>query len=56
MEQALHGTPHAIDLGQVGSRYFANVAGVGFDGDLVRRYGRQKSFFGRGLAIFGRPA
>ncbi|MCL4409332.1 diacylglycerol/lipid kinase family protein [Aliidiomarina haloalkalitolerans] len=47
VEQALHGTPHAIDLGQVGSRYFANVAGVGFDGDLVRRMGVKKFLWPR---------
>ena len=39
-----------IDLGQVGSRYFANVAGVGFDGDSGCVAWASKSFFGRGFS------
>lgn len=47
IEQALRGGVHPIDLGQVGARYFANVAGVGFDGDLVRRMGAKKFLWPR---------
>ena len=35
-ELAFHGPVRSIDLGRVGGRYFANVAGVGFDSQVNR--------------------
>jgi diacylglycerol kinase (ATP) len=34
------GTPHAIDLGRTGDRYFINVAGCGFDAAVAERVNR----------------
>ena len=42
IEQALYAPSIRVDLGQAGSRYFINVAGVGFDGALVRKLGARK--------------
>lgn len=42
IEQALNAPVTRIDLGQAGSRYFVNVAGVGFDGALVKKMGARK--------------
>ncbi|MCL5255195.1 MAG: diacylglycerol kinase family lipid kinase [Gammaproteobacteria bacterium] len=42
LEQALNAPIQTIDLGQVGSRYFVNVAGVGFDAEIVQRLGSKK--------------
>lgn len=38
--RALAGRPHRIDLGRIGGRLFAGVAGIGFDGEVARRASR----------------
>ncbi len=38
LDVALDGAPRAIDVGEMGGRYFVNVAGVGFDADVARRF------------------
>ncbi|RUO22287.1 hypothetical protein CWE08_03615 [Aliidiomarina iranensis] len=43
--QALDTETQVIDVGQAGSRYFINVAGVGFDGELVKRMNNRKFFW-----------
>ena len=43
---ALTGSPRAIDVGWLGDRHFINVAGVGFDAEVARRFDRR---VGRGL-------
>jgi len=44
--RALEATPRTIDLGRVGERWFAGVAGVGFDGEVARlaheRFGQRR--------------
>ncbi|GAB2621098.1 sphingosine kinase [Paractinoplanes abujensis] len=35
VEIALHGTPHAVDLGRFEGEYFGVMAGVGFDGAMI---------------------
>lgn len=45
VQQALDSPAETIDVGQAGSRYFINVAGVGFDGELVQRLGNKKSIW-----------
>lgn len=47
LEQALNAPIQTIDLGQVGSRYFINVAGVGFDAEIVQRLGSKKYLWPR---------
>ncbi|MCH8500386.1 MAG: diacylglycerol kinase family lipid kinase [Aliidiomarina sp.] len=47
LEQALTAPIQTIDLGQVGSRYFINVAGVGFDAEIVQRLGHKKYLWPR---------
>lgn len=42
VQQALDAPAEVIDVGQAGSRYFVNVAGIGFDGELVKRIGNKK--------------
>ncbi len=42
VQQALDAQTEVIDVGQAGPRYFINVAGVGFDGELVKRMGNKK--------------
>ena len=36
VQQALTGSPHAIDVGEIAGRLFFNVAGIGFDAHVVR--------------------
>ncbi|MCC5854938.1 MAG: YegS/Rv2252/BmrU family lipid kinase [Idiomarina sp.] len=43
LEGALRGSPIVIDLGKINDRWFINVAGVGFDGDLIQRIASRKS-------------
>jgi diacylglycerol kinase (ATP) len=38
LDTALGSRPRAIDVGEIESRYFVNVAGVGFDADVARRF------------------
>ena len=43
---AFVGAPRPIDVGQVGARYFLNVAGVGFDAEVAREVNRLPKYFG----------
>ncbi|WP_194755522.1 diacylglycerol/lipid kinase family protein [Aliidiomarina indica] len=52
VQQAIGGDIHAIDLGQINQRYFINVAGVGFDGDVVRHMKGRKGWFPRLSYLF----
>ena len=36
---ALHAVPRAIDAGELGGRFFVNLAGVGFDARVAERFG-----------------
>ena len=36
---ALHAEPRAIDVGELGGRFFVNLAGVGFDARVAERFG-----------------
>jgi YegS/Rv2252/BmrU family lipid kinase len=38
LDIALDGRPRPIDVGEMNGRYFVNVAGVGFDADVARRF------------------
>lgn len=56
VDAALHGNTIEIDLGQANDRYFLNNAGVGFDGELIRRlkhktWPRKFSYVSRTLAL-----
>jgi diacylglycerol kinase (ATP) len=51
-ELALDGAPRAIDLGQVGGRFFAGVAGVGFDSEVNRYANRVRRLRGRAIYLW----
>jgi len=42
--KALFNTPTAIDIGKINSRYFINIAGVGFDAHVVKAIEAKASF------------
>lgn len=59
IDAALHGNTIEIDLGLANDRYFLNNAGVGFDGELIRRLKnktrpRRFSYISRSLALLPR--
>ncbi len=52
VERALIGTPKKVSLGMINNRYFATMAGIGFDGEAVFRLNeRIKKISGKGSHI-----
>lgn len=53
LEQALHGTPTAMDVGIVNERYFLNALGVGIDANIAHTAERLKRMpFLRGQTLY----
>src|SRR5262249_53571554 len=51
IEDAVRATPRAIDVGELGGRLFANVAGVGFDATVAQWFA-DRSNPRRGLPVY----
>jgi YegS/Rv2252/BmrU family lipid kinase len=49
---ALHGATRTVDLGRVGSRYFANVGSVGMSGAVAERANRTSKALGGRVTFF----
>jgi YegS/Rv2252/BmrU family lipid kinase len=51
--RALSGTPRRVSLGRINGRYFALMAGIGFDGEVVMNVerGKMKRVWGKGAHI-----
>lgn len=53
LEIALHGAPHAMDVGQVNGRYFLNSLGVGLDANIAAAAEKLKKYpFMRGQTLY----
>ena len=50
---ALQGKPRPIDVGWLGTRHFLNIAGVGFDAEVARRFNLRKVRGTRGYITEG---
>lgn len=52
---AMHAMPRGMDLGEIGGRLFANVAGIGFDAHVASRFNDPKNLR-RGFLTYARMA
>lgn len=49
--RALTGVPRAVDMGWLGDRHFLNIAGIGFDAEVARRFNARRARGTRGYVV-----